>query len=73
MALGNYHNVDLRRKKIGLEYIDLNDFDNVVKWFTELARSPRSYSGRDDTLVKLLAEIEGDYKTLLRASVKRPC
>ena len=73
VALGNYHNVDLRRKKIGLEYIDLNDFDNVVKWFTELARSPRSYSGRDDTLVKLLAEIEGDYRTLLRASVKRPC
>ena len=72
VALGNYHNLDLRRKKIGSEYIDLNDFDNVVKWFVELARSARSYTGRDDTLKKQLAELERSYRTLLRTSLNRP-
>ena len=72
VALGNYHNLDLRRKKIGSEYIDLNDFDNVVKWFVELARSARSYTGRDDTLKKQLAELERSYRTLLRTSMNRP-
>ena len=40
LALGNYHNMDTDRKKIGPEFIDLRDFENLVKWFVELARSP---------------------------------
>lgn len=40
LPLGNYHNMDTERKKIGPEYIDVRDFENLVKWFVALAASP---------------------------------
>ena len=73
VALGNYHNVDVKRKKLGPEYIDLEDYDNVVKWFVELARASRPYTGRDDSLRAKLRELERTYKPLLRASRDGPC
>lgn len=73
LALGNYHNVNTARKILRPEYIDLNDFDNVVKWFVELARAPRPYTGRDEALRSQLGELERSYKTLLRSSRRRPC
>ncbi len=72
IALGNYHNVNAKRKKLGPEYVHLDDFDNVVKWFIELARAPHPYKGRDDTLAKQIVEIERTYRSLLRGSVKGP-
>ena len=72
IALGNYHNVNRRRKKLGPEYIDLNDYDNVVKWFVELARTPHPYTGRDDSLQKQLRELERTYKPLLRSTRRQP-
>jgi endoglucanase len=38
VALGNYHNMDPDRKKIGPEYIDVNDWRNMVKLFVRVAR-----------------------------------
>lgn len=38
VALGNYHNMDRERKKIGPEYIDLSDWKNMVKLFVQVAR-----------------------------------
>ena len=73
VALGNYHNVDAKRKKLGPEYIDLNDFDSVVKWFVELARAPHPYTSRDDALHAQLDGLEKRYKILLRESRSRPC
>ena len=35
VALGNYHNMDRRRKKIGPEYIDVGDWQNMVKLFVQ--------------------------------------
>jgi endoglucanase len=72
LALGNYHNIDPKRKKLAPEYIDLNDFDNAVKWFVELARSPRRYTGRDDALRSQIQELERTYRTLLRKSRNGP-
>jgi putative aminopeptidase FrvX len=37
VALGNYHNMDLKRGKIGPEYIDASDWKNMVKLFVRLA------------------------------------
>jgi putative aminopeptidase FrvX len=65
VALGNYHNVDAKRKKLGPEYIDLDDFDNVVKWFVELARAPRPYTGRDEALRTQITGLEQRYRKLL--------
>ncbi len=71
VALGNYHNVDAKRKKLGPEYIDLNDFAGAVKWFVALARSPRDYTGRDETLVEQMRKLEQRYATLLSKSAPR--
>jgi endoglucanase len=67
-ALGNYHNVDRKRKRIAHEYIDLSDFANAVKWFVELARASRPYTSLDKTVQTQLAGVERTYGTLLRAS-----
>lgn len=73
VALGNYHNVDATRGRLGPEYIDLHDFDNVVKWFVELAKARHPYTGRDPVLMEQLKGLERTYKPLLRASCKAPC
>jgi len=70
IALGNYHNVDEGAKKIGPEYVDLNDFANAVKWFVALAVSPIAYNGRDETLEKQINGLERDYRRLLHSTVK---
>jgi putative aminopeptidase FrvX len=38
VALGNYHNMDVKRKKIGPEYVDVADWKNMVKLFVRLAQ-----------------------------------
>jgi putative aminopeptidase FrvX len=38
VALGNYHNMDVKRGKISPEYIDAADWRNMVKLFVRLAR-----------------------------------
>jgi len=72
VALGNYHNVDLKHKRLAPEYINLDDFGWVVQWFVELARAPRPYTGRDDALHRRLRELERTYRPLLRATRPRP-
>ena len=72
MALGNYHNVDRKRKRLAPEYVHLDDFDNLVKWFVALARAPQPYDGRDRDLMTRLKNIERSYKKLLSSSVGQP-
>jgi endoglucanase len=43
VALGNYHNMDRERKRIGPEYIDLADWNNMVKLFVQLARNGHAF------------------------------
>jgi len=38
VALGNYHNMDVKAGKIGPEYIDVSDWRNMVKLFVRVAR-----------------------------------
>lgn len=66
VALGNYHNVDGEKKKLGPEYVYLNDLDNMVKWFVELARGQTPYTGKDEAFVKQLGITERYYADLLR-------
>jgi endoglucanase len=62
LALGNYHNMDTDRKKVGPEFIDIRDFDNLVKWFVALAAAPAEipyegvHPGLDARLTTLLKE-----------------
>jgi endoglucanase len=43
VALGNYHNMDRERGKIGPEYIDLADWQSMVKWFVHLAKTGHEF------------------------------
>jgi len=43
VALGNYHNMDAARKRIGPEYIDLADWRGMVKLFVRLARQGHAF------------------------------
>jgi endoglucanase len=43
VALGNYHNMDVKRKKIAPEYIDVADWKNMVRLFVRLARTGHEY------------------------------
>ena len=43
VPLGNYHNMDRERKRIGPEYIDLRDWRNMVKLFVQIARNGHTY------------------------------
>jgi len=72
VALGNYHNIDAKRKKLGPEYVDLDDLENVIKWFVELARAPRPYTGRDEMLDEQMRNLEKRYARLLRSSRAGP-
>jgi len=48
VALGNYHNMDTRRRKIGPEYISLADWRRMVQWFEALAGDERGYEEAAD-------------------------
>lgn len=43
VALGNYHNMDVGRKRIAPEYIDVSDWKNMVKLFVAIARAGHRY------------------------------
>jgi endoglucanase len=43
VALGNYHNMDVARKRIGPEFIDLNDWRSMTKLFVHLARTGHAW------------------------------
>lgn len=43
VALGNYHNMDRGKNRIGPEYIDVDDWRNMVKLFVQVARNGHEY------------------------------
>lgn len=65
LPLGNYHNMDESRVRIGPEYVDVRDFANLVKWFVALAASPARlrfdgrHPGLDRRLEALLIQHRG--------------
>jgi len=43
VPLGNYHNMDRKKKRIGPEYIDIRDWNNMVKLFVAVAKNAHTY------------------------------
>jgi endoglucanase len=72
MALGNYHNMDVKRKRLAPEYVDTYDVANLIKWFVELARGRRPYTGRDDALRQRLNKLSTQYRKVLHQTRKTP-
>lgn len=50
VALGNYHNMDMERKRIDSEYISLADWHGMVDWFEALVLADPGYGVESDTL-----------------------
>jgi len=64
LALGNYHNMNRRTGKIASEYIDLDDFDLLVRWFIALATT--GTPSRKDASTTLRQRIDANYRRLKR-------
>jgi putative aminopeptidase FrvX len=56
VALGNYHNMDVKRGKIGPEYIDAADWRNMVKLFVRLAENGHEFKPGHGALRKRVLE-----------------
>jgi endoglucanase len=68
VALGNYHNMDAAKKKIGPEFIDLSDWQNMVKLFLQLARAGHEYEPGFRLLRGRLEKRFSKWKKLLSAA-----
>lgn len=55
VSLGNYHNMDTKRGKIGSEYISLNDWKLMVEWFEALVLDKEG-PGTSDTRLRQTME-----------------
>ena len=58
--------MDIKRKRIGSEYVDAGDFANLVDWFMALCRPSNKYEGGNEKLKKRLKKLDRDYSSLLR-------
>lgn len=43
VPLGNYHNMDVKANKLGAEFVDLGDWESMVKLFVALARNAHAF------------------------------
>jgi len=65
VALGNYHNMNAAKKKIGPEFIDVNDWKNMVKLFVRVAEHGHTYEPGHAALKKRLEKRFGKWKRRL--------
>jgi endoglucanase len=54
IPLGNYHNMDRKAKKIAAEFVDLNDWKNMVKLFIAVAQAGHTFEPGHAILKKKL-------------------
>ncbi|HOW71003.1 MAG TPA: M20/M25/M40 family metallo-hydrolase [Phycisphaerae bacterium] len=66
LALGNYHNMDRIRKRIGAEHIDLSDFEALVKWFVALAKDRRPSLDHDPAVRRVIAKQDRTWSAKLK-------
>jgi endoglucanase len=50
VALGNYHNMDRAKQRIGPEYIDVGDWQRMTRFFVHLARAGHTFSADHSAL-----------------------
>lgn len=66
VPLGNYHNMDRKKKKIAPEYIDINDWRNMVKLFVQLARNGHEFVEGHGLLKERLVKRYQKFQSLLK-------
>jgi hypothetical protein len=71
LALGNYHNMNKREKRIEREYIHVEDLAHMIRMFVALASKRRGYEPGAGAPPKLLEAIRRKYeRTLVRTAGK---
>lgn len=65
VALGNYHNMDVKRKRIGPEFIDVKDWTNMVKLFIQVAAHGHEFEPGHEMLRKRILKRFDRLKGLL--------
>ncbi len=65
IALGNYHNVNARAKKLSPEFVSLDDYDKLVRWFIALVQTHRRYDGSNPAFDATLVKLQKKYNKLL--------
>ena len=68
LALGNYHNMDTKRRRIASEYVSTHDFEGMVKWFVALVQSGESYADHDADFRARLRNLEKEQAAFLKAT-----
>lgn len=59
VPLGNYHNMDKLREKIAAEHVHLDDWENMVRLFLEIARKIGGFDGtHSDLQARLTSRFE---------------
>jgi endoglucanase len=71
VGLGNYHNMDTHRKRLAPEYIHLDDYRGLVKWFVALATTRRPYDTYCDDVDAMIARLERVQAPQLRRTAGR--
>jgi len=61
VPLGNYHNMDRQKKRIGPEFIDLSDWNSMVKLFVRVAREGHAH---EPGMKALKTRVEKRFKDL---------
>jgi len=72
IALGDYHNMDRERKKIGPEFIDLRDWHNMVDLFLAVARRGHVYQPGHGLLKQRIEKRFNKWSRLLAAISPEP-
>jgi endoglucanase len=72
VPLGNYHNMNRQTKTLAAEYVDVNDWKNMVKLFVYVARNAHKYEPGFIALKKRVESRFRKYARLLRLSSSPP-
>ncbi len=65
VALGNYHNMDTKRKRIASEYISLSDWKGMVDWFEALVMDKTGFGADANDMRKAMDQRFRKYRGLL--------
>jgi len=70
IALGHYHNMNTKTKKLAPEHVNLQDVVSLAAWFSELVTTKRRYTGRDQELLVRLNRLQKEYNPTLKRTAR---
>lgn len=68
VALVHYHNMNVSRRRIAAERIDVNDWRNMVRLFVDVARHGHEFAGGVDSLKRRVERTYARWRPLLKQS-----